>query len=59
MSIEKSIHETPSNYYLIVNVSFKLLIVSMSLPPKLPKHVNISHNDKNTLHKIIKIKKKN
>jgi hypothetical protein len=41
------------NYHLIVNVFSKLLIGSM-YPPGLPNNVNIPHNDKNILHKIIK-----
>jgi hypothetical protein len=48
------VYITLSNYYLIVNVPPKLLIVSMS-HPKLPKHVNVHPNDKNTLNTIIKI----
>jgi hypothetical protein len=29
--------------------------VNIPLPPKLSNNVNVPHNDKNTLHKIIKI----
>jgi ABC-type glutathione transport system ATPase component len=46
------------NYYSIVNVLLKLSIVSMS-PLKLSKNVNVPLNDKNTIHKIINLKKKN
>jgi hypothetical protein len=41
------------NYHLIVNISLKLPIVLIFLL-KLLKNDNISSNDKNTLHKIIK-----
>jgi hypothetical protein len=51
-----TIYISPSNYYSIVNVPPKLPIVLM-YPLKLPKNVNVLSNDKNTLHKIIKIKK--
>jgi hypothetical protein len=48
------VHIIPSNYYIIVNVSPKLLIVSM--PPLNYQKMSMSPNNKNALHKIIKIK---
>jgi hypothetical protein len=59
---KRKIHITPSNYYLIVNVSLKLSIVLISplkllivliSPLKLPKHINVPSNEKNILHKFI------
>jgi hypothetical protein len=50
----EKVHIIPSNYHIIVNGPPKLLIVSISRL-KLSKHVNVSLNNKNTLHKLLLI----
>jgi hypothetical protein len=50
-------NDSTSNYHIIFNVLSKLLIMLISFI-KIPKNVNVLPNNKNIIHKIIKIKKK-
>jgi hypothetical protein len=50
-------NDSTSNYHIIFNVLSKLLIMLISFI-KIQKNVNILPNNKNIIHKIIKIKKK-
>jgi hypothetical protein len=49
-------NDSTSNYHIIFNVLSKLLIMLISFI-KIQKIVNILPNNKNIIHKIIKIKK--
>jgi hypothetical protein len=52
-----TIYISPSNYHLIVNIPPNYQLCQCPPPLKLPKNVNVPPSDKNTIHKIIKLKK--